>query len=160
MTTHVGGRKRPGMSRRQVLKAGASGFAMTSAIGIAPKYLISPARAAEYGPGMTGGPTGFPGAERYQYNESMAAGRAIEAVKELKAAGKAPEKLVVAMVDGAIGHFMNAAPAGAPTVIEVWEKETGVQDRADRRSTRRSLHQDAAGRDHRGRPLRRLLHPR
>ena len=127
MTTHFGGRRRGGFSRRQVLKAGASGLAVTSAIGIAPKYLISRARAAEYAPGMTGGPTGFPGAERYQYNESMAAGRAIEAAKELKAAGKVPEKLVVAMVDGAIGHFTNAAPEGAPTVLEVWEKETGIE---------------------------------
>ena len=117
---------RPKVTRRKALKTGAAGLALTSAVGIGPKFLTPRAHAAGYAPGMTGGPTGFPGAERYQYNESMAAGRAIEGIKKLKAEGKAPEKIVSAMVDGAIGHFTNAFPEGAPTALEVWEKETGI----------------------------------
>jgi len=113
-------------TRRKVLKTGAASVALTSALGIGPKFLNTSARASDYAPGMTGGPTGFPGAERYQYNESMAAGRAIAAMKKLKAEGKAPEKLVCAMADGAVGHFTKAHPAGAPTSLSVWEKETGV----------------------------------
>jgi len=114
------------VTRRKALKTGAAGLALTSAVGIGPKFLTPRASAAGYAPGMTGGPTGFPGAERYQYNESMAAGRAIEGIKKLKAEGKAPEKLVCAMADGAIGHFTKPFPEGAPTTLSIWEKETGI----------------------------------
>src|ERR1043165_5716938 len=77
------------MTRRQALKTGTKAFVLGSAIGIAPRF-IRPVRAEGLAPGMTGGPTGFPGAERFQYNESMSEGRAIEGIKKLKAAGKAP----------------------------------------------------------------------
>ncbi|MBM3517489.1 MAG: extracellular solute-binding protein, partial [Alphaproteobacteria bacterium] len=123
----MGRRRFGGLSRRRILKTGAAGLVLTSALGIAPRYLIPRARAQERAPGMTGGPWGFPGAERYQYDESSAAGRAIEGVKKLKAEGKAPEKLVLAMADGAVGSFTKPFPAGAPTVLEVFEKETGVK---------------------------------
>lgn len=53
------------ISRRSVMKAGAAGLALTGAVGIAPKY-IRPAFASGLAPGMTGGPTGFEGAERFQ----------------------------------------------------------------------------------------------
>ncbi|MDE0202144.1 MAG: hypothetical protein OXK73_06900, partial [Rhodospirillaceae bacterium] len=78
------------ITRRQALKAGAAGVVLTSPIGIAPKF-IRPARAAGLAEGMTGGPTGFDGAERYQYNETMSEGRAVEGIRKLKAEGKAPE---------------------------------------------------------------------
>ena len=116
-----------GVTRRRALKTGAAGLALTSAAGIGPRFLTRRASAAGLAPGMTGGPTGFPGAERYQYNETMAAGRAIEGIKKLKAEGKAPDKLAVAMFDGAVGHFTTSHPEGAPTALEVWEKETGVK---------------------------------
>ena len=116
-----------GTTRRQALKTGASAFALTAAAGIAPKYLFRPAHAAGLAAGMVGGPTGFAGAERYQYDESNAASRAVEAVKKLKAAGKAPEKIVMAVLDGAVGHFNKAFPNGAPTVLDLWEQETGVK---------------------------------
>lgn len=114
------------ITRRQALKAGAAGLALTSAIGIAPKF-IRPARAAGLAPGMTGGPTGFEGAERYQYNEGMSEGRAIEGMRKLKAEGKAPEKLNILMTDGAIGHFTNPWPPDGPTLQSIWEAETGVK---------------------------------
>ncbi len=113
-------------SRRTALKTAAGGAALTAALGIMPRY-IRPARAAEgYASGMTGGPTGFPGAERFQYNAEMSEGRAIEGMKQLKAAGKTPEKISILLSDGAIGQLTKPFPAGAPTVQEIWEKETGV----------------------------------
>jgi multiple sugar transport system substrate-binding protein len=76
---------------------------------------------------MTGGPTGFPGAERYQYNESMSEGRAIEGIKKLKAAGKAPDKLVFLIGDGAMGQVNKPYPTTGPSVQQVWEQETGIK---------------------------------
>jgi multiple sugar transport system substrate-binding protein len=113
-------------SRRQLLKTGSAGFALTAAIGINPRF-ITPAKAAGLAEGMTGGPTGFEGAERFQYNASMSEGRAIEGIKQLKAAGKTPEKLVILLTDGAIGQINKSFPAGAPSVQDVWEKETGIK---------------------------------
>jgi multiple sugar transport system substrate-binding protein len=116
-----------GVSRRTLLKAGASGLAMTSAVGIAPRYLSGSAYAADLASGMTGGPTGFPGAERYQYNEGMSEGRAIEGIKKLKSAGKAPAKLVFLIGDGAMGQINKPYPPTGPSVQQVWEKETGIK---------------------------------
>jgi multiple sugar transport system substrate-binding protein len=65
---------RRGTTRRSLLKAGAAGLALTSTIGIAPRFIGRPAHAAELAAGMTGGPTGFAGAERYQYNAGMSEG--------------------------------------------------------------------------------------
>ncbi|MEX3009586.1 extracellular solute-binding protein [Hoeflea sp. TYP-13] len=129
-----------GITRRDLMSKSASvagTFALTSAIGIAPKF-IRPARAGAYAPGMTGGPTGFAGAERFQYNETMSEGRAIEGIKKLQAAGKAPKKLSMLLTDGAIGQItkpfpvgkiggLDAFPDGAPSVKDVWERETGIE---------------------------------
>ena len=116
-----------GVSRRTLLRTGGSGLAFASAVGIAPRYLVRPAHAAQLAPGMTGGPTGFPGAERYQYNEGMSEGRAIEGIKKLKAAGKAPEKLVFLIGDGALNQIAKPYPLSGPSVQEVWERETGIK---------------------------------
>src|SRR5262245_34607062 len=51
--------------------------------------------ARAYAPGMIGGPTGFPGAARYQYPANSEEGRAVLAAKALRKAGKAPDTLVV-----------------------------------------------------------------
>jgi len=74
---------------------------------------------------MTGGPTGFDGAERFQYNEGMSEGRAVEAAKKLKADGKAG-KITFLLTQGAVGQFEQPFPEGAPTVRSVWEAETGI----------------------------------
>ena len=113
-------------SRRKFLQTGTAGFALTAAIGINPRF-ISPAFASDLAQGMTGGPTGFDGAERFQYNETMSEGRAIEGIKKLKAAGKTPEKLTMLLTDGAIGQIDKAFPKGAPSVKDVWERETGIK---------------------------------
>ena len=131
--------KKPPLGRRRFLKASAAGAAV-AALGplIAPRY-IRPVRAGSgYAPGMTGGPTGFDGAERFQYNEGMSEGRAIEGIKQLQAAGKAPKKLSMLLTDGAIGQITKPFPVGkigqlgpfpadSPSVKEVWERETGIE---------------------------------
>ncbi len=76
--------------------------------------------------GKIGGPTGFDGAERYQYGSNEAAGRAIEALRKLKAEGKAPDEIVVMMPPGAVGHWEKPFPEGAPTVKSVFKEETGI----------------------------------
>ena len=47
--------------------------------------------AGQHAPGMIGGPTGFPGAQRYQYPANSEEGRAVLAARALRKAGKAPE---------------------------------------------------------------------
>src|SRR3984957_7510322 len=118
---------RHGISRRKILRYGASGLALTSAVGIAPRYLMRPAHAAELTPGMTGGPTGFPGSGRYQYNGDLPEGRAIKGIKKLKAAGEPPEKVIFLIGDGALNQAPKAYPLSGPSVKEVWERETGIK---------------------------------
>lgn len=116
------------MSRRSLLSTGAKAFALTAAAGIAPQF-IRPGRAYAadaLAEGMIGGPTGFAGAERYQYGAETPEGRAIEAIKALKGAGKAPDKIVLGLSDGSIGQLTQPFPAGAPSIKELWEKETGI----------------------------------
>lgn len=76
--------------------------------------------------GMIGGPTGFEGAERYQYGPDTPAGRAIEALRSLPADQK-PERLVFQIPDGALGHFEVGFPEGAAPAKEVFKEETGVE---------------------------------
>ncbi len=116
------------LSRRRLIGHAASAGALTTAIGIAPKFLsIRSARAqAALAGGMVGGPTGFSGAERYQYGAETPEGRAVEGIKALKGAGKAPAKIVLMLSEGSVGQLTKPFPAGAPSVKELWEKETGV----------------------------------
>ena len=116
------------MSRRRLLASGGKAAGLVAAAGIAPSF-IRPGRAYAadaLSPGMIGGPTGFEGAERYQYGADTPEGRAIEAIKEMKGAGKAPERIVLGLSDGSIGQLTQPFPAGAPSIKELWEKETGI----------------------------------
>jgi len=116
------------ISRRNLLTTGGKLAVYGAAIGIAPRF-IRPARAQSteaLAPGMIGGPTGFAGAERYQYGPDTPEGRAIEAVKALKGAGKAPARIVIGLSDGSIGQLTQPFPAGAPSIKDLWEKETGI----------------------------------
>ena len=78
-------------------------------------------------PGKIGGPTGFEGAERYQYGPDEAPGRAIEGLRKLKADGKAPSKIVVMLPPGAVGHWEKPFPEGAKPAKEVFYEETGIE---------------------------------
>jgi multiple sugar transport system substrate-binding protein len=116
------------MSRRRLLASGGKAVALVAAAGIAPSF-IRPGRAYAsdaLAPGMIGGPTGFDGAERYQYGPDTPEGRAIEAIKSMKGAGKAPARIVLGLSDGSIGQLTQPFPAGAPSIKELWEKETGI----------------------------------
>jgi multiple sugar transport system substrate-binding protein len=77
--------------------------------------------------GMYGGPTGFPGAERYQYPADSEEGRAIQALRQLKQDGKAPDKLVVQVLDFARPQFEKGFPEGAPSHVQLFEEETGIK---------------------------------
>jgi multiple sugar transport system substrate-binding protein len=78
-------------------------------------------------PGMIGGPTGFPGAARYQYPADSEEGRAHLAAKALRKAGKAPDTLVVQALNFARPQFENRFPKGALSIKELWEKATGIK---------------------------------
>jgi multiple sugar transport system substrate-binding protein len=112
-------------SRREFLR-NTSALAAMSGFGGLTAFGAFPARADGFAAGMTGGPTGFDGAERFQYNNTMSEGRAIEGIKALQAAGTAPTKLTMLLTDGAIGQITKPFPDGAPSVKEVWERETGI----------------------------------
>lgn len=118
--------KTRGITRRQLLDRGFTFGVYGAAIGIAPRF-IRPAWAQQgLASGMIGGPTGFPGAERYQYGPDTPEGRAIEAAKAMVANGTAPARIVLGLSDGSIGQLTQPFPAGAPSVKEVWERETGI----------------------------------
>ncbi len=79
-------------------------------------------------PGMIGGPVGFAGAARYQYPANSEEGRAVLAAKALRKAGKAPNTLVVQVLNFARPQFENKFPKGATASIsQIWEKETGIK---------------------------------
>jgi len=77
--------------------------------------------------GKIGGPTGFPGAERYQYGPDRAAGRAIEGLRKLKADGKAPKKLSFMIMAGCAGHWSTPFPEGAKAAKDIIFEETGIE---------------------------------
>ena len=116
------------MSRRRLLTSSGKAALYVSAVGIAPRF-IRPGRAFAadaLAPGMIGGPTGFDGADRYQYGADTPEGRAIEAAKAMKADSSAPAKIVLGLSDGSIGQLTQPFPAGAPSIKDLWEKETGI----------------------------------
>ena len=113
------------ISRRALLKGG-----VATSTALALPLVLRPGRArAQSGlaEGMIGGPTGFDGAERYQYGPDTPEGRAIEAVKALRGAGKAPDRIVLGLSDGSIGQITQPFPAGAPSIKDLWEQETGIE---------------------------------
>ncbi len=114
-------------SRREFLKSSTVSVAAAGSMGMLGNFMATPAFAQNFAPGMTGGPTGFSGAERFQYNNTMSEGRAIEGIKALREAGKVPEKLTMLLTDGAIGQITKPFPDGAPSAKEVWERETGIK---------------------------------
>ena len=78
-------------------------------------------------PGMYGGPVGFDGAERYQYPLDSEEGRAIDGLRKLRADGKAPDKLIVQVLDFAQPQFEKGFPQGAQSHLELFKEETGIK---------------------------------
>jgi multiple sugar transport system substrate-binding protein len=77
--------------------------------------------------GMVGGPTGFRGAQRYQYGPNTAAGRAVLGLKKLTNNGKKRLDIKMRMWNGATGQLSVPFPKGAPSVADQLLKETGVK---------------------------------
>ncbi|UCB44818.1 MAG: extracellular solute-binding protein [Spirochaetota bacterium] len=132
------------VSRREFLGTSLKAGAGIAAASVASKFLrsdkysphsifASGEKKIEYtpkaglAPGMIGGPTGFEGAERYQYSADEAPGRAVDALRKLKAEGKAPDKLVIMLPPGAVGHWEKPYPEDAPLAKDVFFEETGIE---------------------------------
>ncbi|MDF1779095.1 MAG: extracellular solute-binding protein [Rhizobiaceae bacterium] len=115
-------------TRRDALKLGGKSALLMSGAVLGTSF-IRPGRsfaADALEPGMIGGPTGFPGAELYQYGPDSPEGRAIEAVKEIVGKGTAPKSIKLALSEGSIGQLTKPFPEGAPSIKDLWEKETGI----------------------------------
>ena len=88
---------------------------------------MSDGSSSKLAPGMYGGPTGFKGAERYQYPLDSEERRAISALRAMKKAGKAPDAIVVQTLDFAKPQFEKAFPKGALSIVSQFFKETGIK---------------------------------
>lgn len=121
------------LTRREFIntsfKAGAGAYIGFHVIGLSkgPSSVFGSTSKQGLASGMIGGPTGFAGSERYQYGSDEAPGRAIEALRKLKAAGKAPKEMVMALPPGAVGHWETGFPKGAKPAMEVFLEETGIK---------------------------------
>jgi multiple sugar transport system substrate-binding protein len=123
------------ISRRKLVAGAALGAgALLGVPGVASAARRSPALGSHerqlsrgLAPGMYGGPTGFKGAERYQYPLDSEEGRAISALRALKKAGKAPDAIVVQTLDLARPQFEKPFPKGARSIVKQFEKETGIK---------------------------------
>jgi len=113
-----------GVSRRAFLKTTAAAAAGAAFAHGFPA--IIKAQGEGLAPGMIGGPTGFKGAERYQYGPDTPAGRAILGIKNLPA-NKKPATLRLLIGGSAEGHYLQPYPKEAPTPPQVFEKETGIK---------------------------------
>lgn len=92
--------------------------------------VAAPARATRraLAPGMAGGPTGFPGAERYQYEAASAEGRAIAGLRRLTGNGRRPLTVTLLLASGAAGHWTSPYPTpDAPSPAQLLEQEAGVR---------------------------------
>jgi multiple sugar transport system substrate-binding protein len=124
---------------KRVSRAGLLKFAGAAGAGIAFGGLVGGAKAwtpsarnahlskRTLEKGMVGGPTGFPGAQRYQYGPNTAAGRAVLGLKKLTNNGKKRIDLKMRMWNGATGQLSVPFPKGAPSVADQLLKETGVK---------------------------------
>ncbi|MFQ3568763.1 MAG: extracellular solute-binding protein [Aggregatilineales bacterium] len=115
------------LTRRELLKLGAAAGAVGAAglIGV-PAFVRAAPRQQGLAPGMIGGPTGFEGAERYQYGPDTPAGRAIEGIRALPADRK-PARLQMLVGASAELHWTGVFPEGAPPVLDLFERETGIR---------------------------------
>src|SRR4051812_27293332 len=123
-----------GISRRKLVAGAAAGAgALLGVPGVASAARRAPFTSSherrlsrDLAPGMYGGPTGFKGAERYQYKLDTEEGRAISALRAMKKAGKAPDSLVVQTLNFAKPQFEKAFPKGALSIVLQFFKEPGI----------------------------------
>ena len=77
-------------------------------------------------PACTAARSASTGAERYQYPLDSEEGRAIEGLRKLRQDGKAPDKLIVQVLDFAQPQFEKGFPPGAQSHLELFKEETGI----------------------------------
>ena len=124
-----------GISRRKLVAGAAVGAgALLGMPGVASAARRAPFASSherrlsrDLAKGMYGGPTGWKGAERYQYALDTEEGRAISALRAMKKAGKAPDSIVVQTLDFARPQFEKPFPKGAISITKQFEKETGIK---------------------------------
>ena len=73
--------------------------------------------------GMVGGPTGFPGASRYQYPANSAEGRAIAGLRRLTNNGQNPITLRWRIWNGAVGQLNKPYPTKTAPSVERLPRE-------------------------------------
>jgi multiple sugar transport system substrate-binding protein len=78
------------------------------------------------GEGKWGGPTGFEGAENYQYEFDSEEGRAMQALRQAVQDGTAPDSIKMQVLGGARGHVDVPNPEGAPSLAQLFEEESGI----------------------------------
>jgi multiple sugar transport system substrate-binding protein len=125
----------PNISRRKLVAGAALGAgALLGVPGVASAARRAPALGSherrlsrDLAPGMYGGPTGFKGAERYQYALDTEEGRAISALRAMKKAGNAPSQIVIQALDFARPQFEKPFPKGARSIAAQFEKESGIK---------------------------------
>ena len=115
------------ISRRRFLSTAANA-GLVGAISV-PFYLgPNRARAADgLAEGMVGGPTGFDGAERYQYGPDTP-GSPCDRGRQGGSRGQAMRRTASysACPTDRSGQLTQPFPAGAPSIKELWEAETGI----------------------------------
>jgi len=124
-----------GISRRKLVAGAAVGAgALLGMPGVASAARRAPFASSherrlsrDLAKGMYGGPTGWKGAERYQYALDTEEGRAISALRAMKKAGKAPDSIIVQTLDFAKPQFEKPFPKGAISITKQFEKETGIK---------------------------------
>ena len=106
----------------------AKGALYLSSAAVASPWILSHAARAQAGlaEGKVGGPTGFEGAEAYQYGPDTPEGRAMEALRKMAADGKAPSSIKLALSEGSIGQLTAPFPDGAPAIKDLFEAESGI----------------------------------
>ena len=115
----------PRTTRRQAVAAGAAAGLGLAVAGSAAGGVAKSTRRARVGKAM-GGPSGWPGSQRYQYPDNSAPGRAVAAAKALPASQK-PAQLVVGLYPGSIGNYTTPYPKGATPPAQLWEELTGIK---------------------------------
>lgn len=115
----------PSSTRRQVVAAGAAAGLGLAVAGSAAGGVAKTARRTRIGRSADG-PSGWPGAQRYQYPPNSAPGRAIAAINALPKANK-PAQLVVGLYPGSVGNYETPFPKGATPPTKLWEQLTGIK---------------------------------
>ena len=115
-------KQRKTMTRRGFAKGSLMlSTAMLAAPLIRPSWAYAGSHLAE---GKIGGPSGFEGAESYQYGPDSPEGRAMEGLRNM---ANKPSTIKLALSEGSIGQLTAPFPEGAPSIKALFEQESGIK---------------------------------